>query len=83
MAEKIDVDRSIAGLADGGQRVTQLFNTQRGSRHGTQRASTVGGDYHGGGGANGHGGLDDRDLDTQQVENARVWPGAHVMRLQR
>ena len=83
VAEEIHIDWPRAGLADSGQSLAQLLDTQRRCRHRAKRAGLVGGDDHLRSGRTGHGRLDDRHIDAQQVENARVWPGAHGMRLQR
>ena len=51
--------------------------------HRAQRTRLIGGNHHGGSRGTGHGGLDDGQLNAQQVDDSRVWPGAHGMRLQR
>ena len=83
MAEEVDVQRRMIGLANEGQGLAQLLQAQRRRRHGAQGTGLLSGDDHGGGRRASHRRLDDRHLNAQQVKNAGVWPGAHGLLLQR
>jgi hypothetical protein len=54
-----------------------LLDTQHCGGHRTQAAGVAHGDHHGRIRGTGHGALDDRQLDAEQVKNASVRPLAH------